>query len=160
MCISLVSSGSTTHARGVYRYHIGRARRRLYQRYDRPRTEHHSRPFFSLSFADGLLDESLQTRSSGSAPDMPLSLLDLPYELREQILNLVLFTTGSIKLQRPEEGLPAYTPPILQVCRLLRDEAARVFYHVNTFTWTIDPEEVSLWSSLQQFYADGCPANC
>ena len=75
---------------------------------------------------------------------MPVSLLSLPYELREQILVSLLCKSASIKLQRTTESKGAFTPPISQVCRLLRYEAVRVFYRVNTFTLTIDPEAVSL----------------
>ena len=75
---------------------------------------------------------------------MPSSLLTLPYELREQILADVLYHKDSIKLQYPDEHPDVFTPPITQVCKWLREEAVRVFYHVNTFVWTIDPEAVSL----------------
>lgn len=75
---------------------------------------------------------------------MPTSLLNLPYELREQILAAVLYHENSIKLQYPVENPDVFTPPVTQVCKLLREEAVRVFYHVNTFVWTIDPEAVSL----------------
>lgn len=75
---------------------------------------------------------------------MPVSLLDLPYELREQILAAVLCHEDSIILQCPVETRDVFTPAVTQVCKLLREEAVRVFYHVNTFVWTIDPEAVSL----------------
>lgn len=75
---------------------------------------------------------------------MPSSLLNLPYELREQILAAVLYHKNSIKLQYPVESPDLFTPPVTQVCMRLREEAVRVFYHVNTFVWTIDPEAVSL----------------
>ena len=75
---------------------------------------------------------------------MPTSLLNLPYELREQILAAVLYHETSIKLQYPVENPNVFTPPVTQVCKLLREEAVRAFYHVNTFVWTIDPEAVSL----------------
>jgi hypothetical protein len=74
---------------------------------------------------------------------MPISLLTLPYELREQIMIPLLCQKGSIRLQRPIESPATFTPPIIQVCRVLREEAVRLFYRVNTFTWTIDLEEVS-----------------
>lgn len=74
---------------------------------------------------------------------MPAPLLNLPYELREQILTVVLYHEDSIKLQYPVESPDMFTPAITQVCKLLREEAVRVFYHVNTFMWTIDPEAVS-----------------
>jgi len=74
---------------------------------------------------------------------MPISLLALPYELREQILTSLLCKSSSIKLQHPVECKAAFTPPISQVCRLLREQTVRVFYQVNTFTLTIDPEAVS-----------------
>ena len=74
---------------------------------------------------------------------MAISLLTLPYELREQIIMPLLYQEGSIKLQRPVENPSVFTPPIVQVCKMLREEEIRVFYYVNTFTWTIDPEAVS-----------------
>jgi hypothetical protein len=74
---------------------------------------------------------------------MPTSLLTLPYELREQIMIPLLYQKGNIRLQRPIESPATFTPPIIQVCKVLREEAVRVFYRVNTFTWTIDSEEVS-----------------
>jgi hypothetical protein len=74
---------------------------------------------------------------------MPMSLLTLPYELREQILTALLCKGGSIKLQQTTECRAAWKLPISQVCRILREEAVRLFYQVNTFTLTIDPEAVS-----------------
>ena len=79
---------------------------------------------------------------------MPSSLLTLPYELREQILTDVLYHKDSIKLQYPGEHPDVFTPPITQVCKWLREEAVRVFYHINTFLWTIDPEAVSLETEI------------
>lgn len=79
---------------------------------------------------------------------MPTSFLDLPYELREQILAAVLYYENSINLQYIAESPDVVTPPVMQVCKWLREEAVRVFYHVNTFVWTIDPEAVSLGRSL------------
>ena len=86
----------------------------------------------------------LRSSPKPSSSKMPSSLLTLPYELREQILADVLYHKGSIKLQYPVEHPDVFTPPITQVCKLLREEAIRVFYHINTFLWTIDPEAVSL----------------
>lgn len=74
---------------------------------------------------------------------MPVSLLTLPYELREQILTSLLCKGGSIKLQQTTECKAALKLPISQVCRILREEAVRLFYRVNTFTLIIDPEAVS-----------------
>lgn len=85
---------------------------------------------------------------------MPVSLLSLPYELREQILVSLLCKRGSIKLQQTTDSKSAFTPPISQVCRLLRDEAIRVFYKVNTFTLTIDPEAVSSNVTLYRCASD------
>jgi hypothetical protein len=73
---------------------------------------------------------------------MPASLLNLPYELREQILGAVLYHEDCIKLQYPAENPGVFTPAVTQVCKILRDEAVRVFYHINSFVWTIDPEAV------------------
>ena len=74
---------------------------------------------------------------------MPISLLMLPYELREQILISLVYRTGSIKMEEPIECKAVYTPSISQVCKLLRKQAIRVFYKVNTFISVIDPEAVS-----------------
>lgn len=75
---------------------------------------------------------------------MPVSLLTLPCELREHILTALLLQSGSIRLQHDTGCKTVFTPAISQVCRVLREEAVRVYYRVNTFTLTIDPEEVSL----------------
>jgi hypothetical protein len=74
---------------------------------------------------------------------MPVSLITLPYELREQILTSLLCKGASIKLQETTECKAALKLPISQVCRVLREEAVRLFYQLNTFTLTIDPEAVS-----------------
>jgi hypothetical protein len=74
---------------------------------------------------------------------MPVSLLTLPYELREQVLTTLLGHKSSIRLQSPVENRAVFTSPIMQVCKPLREEAIRIFYQVNAFTWTIDPEAVS-----------------
>lgn len=73
---------------------------------------------------------------------MTASLLTLPYELREQIITYLLYQQQSIKLQYPLESLAVFRPSIMQVCKSLRKEAVEIFYRVNTFTWTIDPESV------------------
>ena len=90
-----------------------------------------------------ILYEFLRNMSIPLLCTMSGSLLSLPYELREQILTSLLCKSGSIKLQHTTDSKTAITPPIAQVCRLLREEAVRVFYKVNTFTLTIDPEAVS-----------------
>jgi hypothetical protein len=74
---------------------------------------------------------------------MPVSLLTLPYELREQILTTLLSHNSNIRLQHPIENRTVFTSPITQVCKPLREEAIRIFYQTNAFTWTIDPEAVS-----------------
>jgi hypothetical protein len=74
---------------------------------------------------------------------MPISLLTLPYELREQVLTTLLSHKSNIRLQPPIENRTVFTSPIMQVCKPLREEATRIFYQVNAFTWTIDPEAVS-----------------
>jgi hypothetical protein len=84
---------------------------------------------------------------------MPVSLLTLPYELREQILTTLLSHKLNIRLQTPIENRAIYTSPITQVCIPLREEAIRVFYQVNAFTWTIDPEEVSSDSSTSLIWS-------
>ena len=75
---------------------------------------------------------------------MPVSLLALPCELREQILTALLLQSRSIRLHHNTGCKAVLTPAISQVCRVLRDEAVRVYYRVNDFTLTFDPEEVSL----------------
>lgn len=77
---------------------------------------------------------------------MPVSLLTLPYELREQVLTTLLSHKSNIRLQHPIESRAVFTSPITQVCKALREEAIRVFYQANAFTWTIDPEAVSTTS--------------
>ena len=72
---------------------------------------------------------------------MPVSLLTLPYELREQILTNLLSHKANIRLQPQIENRAVFTPPIAQVCKPLREEAIRIFYQTNAFTWTINPEE-------------------
>jgi hypothetical protein len=72
---------------------------------------------------------------------MPVSFLTLPYELREQILTTLLSHKSNIRLQHPIGNRAVFTSPITQVCKPLREEAIRIFYQINTFTWTIDPEE-------------------
>ena len=74
---------------------------------------------------------------------MPVSLLTLPYELREQVLMTLLSHKTDIRLQQPVENRAVFTSPITQVCKSLREESIRVFYQVNAFTWTIDAEAVS-----------------
>lgn len=67
------------------------------------------------------------------------SLLDLPHELRQQILQLALIQKGSIELQHPVwAGQDTFAQPLFQVCQLLREEALQAFYEANCFLWTID----------------------
>jgi hypothetical protein len=75
---------------------------------------------------------------------MPISLLTIPYELREQIITYLLYQEDRIGLQHPSATRDHLTPPIAQVCNLLREEAIGIFYHINTFEWTLDPDTVSL----------------
>lgn len=75
---------------------------------------------------------------------MPVSLLALPCELREQILTSILYQRAGIRLRQNIVRQADHTPPISQVCRQLRDETIRVFCRVNAFTLVVDPEEVSL----------------
>lgn len=90
-----------------------------------------------------LSSTEVRTTSNQFTSAMPVSLLTLPYELREQILACLLCKKSSIKLQHTTECKAALKLPISQVCRLLREEAIRLFCQVNTFTLTIDPEAVS-----------------
>lgn len=85
----------------------------------------------------------MQTDNLSEPATMPVSLLTLPYELREQILTTLLNHKSNIRLQQPIENRTVFTPPITQVCKPLREETIRIFYQVNAFVWTIDPEAVS-----------------
>ena len=70
---------------------------------------------------------------------MAFRFLDLPYELRQNILCLALKQVGVLELQRPVwAGEDVYQPALFSVCRLLRREALQAFYEVNLFLWTID----------------------
>lgn len=70
-------------------------------------------------------------------PQSPL--LNLPSELRLQILELALSSPGSIELQQPLwSDHEAYVNPLFAVCRSLRHEALAAFYKTNTFLWYID----------------------
>jgi hypothetical protein len=95
----------------------------------------------------------VETTPSSDKATMPVSLLTLPYELREQILTTLLSHKLNIWLQNPIEDRAIYTSPITQVCKPLQEEAIRVFYQVNAFTWTIDPEEVSSDSSTSLIWS-------
>ena len=75
---------------------------------------------------------------------MPNSLLTIPYELREQVLTYLLYREDNIGLHHASATRDHLMPPIVQVCKLLREEAIGIFYHVNTFEWTIDPDTVGL----------------
>jgi hypothetical protein len=89
---------------------------------------------------------------------MPALLLTLPYELREQILTLLLCKSGSIVLQQCKGSKRIFNPPVSQVCTILREQAVQVFCQVNTFTWVIDPEAVCpgyLLSTVCRQYATG-----
>lgn len=67
--------------------------------------------------------------------------LDLPFELRNYILTLVLRQTGTIELQHPLwAGLQVFAQPLFKVNRSVRDEALDAFYEVNDFLWVIDTE--------------------
>ena len=98
--------------------------------------------FVTISCYANIRDDFLQNMTIPFPCAMPVSLLSLPYELREQILISLLCDSGNIKLQRTADKKSTFTPPVSQVCRLLRGEAVRVFYKINTFTLAIDPEAV------------------
>lgn len=92
---------------------------------------------------------------------MPTPLITLPYELREQIMIPLRYQKGNIRLQRPVESPAMFISPIIQVCKVLREEAVRLSHHVDTFTWTIDSEEVSsgLYFSMLHSFKGGCTAS-
>lgn len=74
---------------------------------------------------------------------MVASLLSLPIELIDQIFATVVYVEDTIELQHPiSVGKSIFVSPITQVCKPLREEAIRVFFLVNEFTWVMDPEEV------------------
>lgn len=81
---------------------------------------------------------------------MPASLMTLPLELREQILLPIVKPeeAGTIKLQYPLWGdKTVFVPPIMQVCKELRQDAIQVFYRGNVFMWILDPEAVRSWGA-------------
>ncbi|KAF2719793.1 hypothetical protein K431DRAFT_286431 [Polychaeton citri CBS 116435] len=64
------------------------------------------------------------------------SLMGLPYELREQILQPVLLSSDLLETQPPLWGSNAdFVHPVMQVCRLLRAEALETFFRTNRFRW-------------------------
>jgi hypothetical protein len=84
---------------------------------------------------------------------MPASLMTLPYELREQILQPLVRTPGTVGLQYPLwADKSVFAPAVAQVCRALRKEAVEVFYRANVFVWKIDPEAVCLAGVLVCFF--------
>ena len=90
---------------------------------------------------------------------MPASLMTLPYELREQILQPLVRTPGTVGLQYPLwADKSVFVPAVAQVCRALRKEAVEVFYRANVFVWKIDPEAVCLAGVLVCFFfwVGGC----
>jgi hypothetical protein len=113
--------------------------------------KHAKRRWYKLSFQiiffsyfDSPIWKTLRFQSELPSFKMPSSLLTIPYELREQILTYLLYQEDSIELQYPSATRNYLVPPLVQVCTSLREEAIAIFYHINTFTWTIDPDTVSL----------------
>jgi len=87
---------------------------------------------------------------------MPASFVTLPYELREQIIQPLVCTGGTIGLQYPLwADKTVFVPPIAQVCKSLRNDAVEIFYRANVFVWKIDPEAVRLAGALVCFLVDG-----
>jgi hypothetical protein len=83
---------------------------------------------------------------------MPASFMTLPYELREQIIQPLVRTPGTVGLQHPLwADKTVFVLPIAQVCKALRKEAIEVFYRANVFMWKIDPEAVRLAGVLVCF---------
>lgn len=61
-----------------------------------------------------------------------VSLLGLPYELREQILKYALKSRGAVELQYPAwSGLSVFNNPLFQISRSLRQESIAAFYEVS-----------------------------
>ena len=84
---------------------------------------------------------------------MPASLMTLPYELREQIIQPLVRTPGTVGLQHPLwADKTVFVLPIAQVYKALRKEAIEVFYRANVFLWKIDPEAVRLAGTLVCFF--------
>lgn len=84
---------------------------------------------------------------------MPASLMTLPYELREQIIQTLVRTPGTVELQYPLwADKSVFVSAVAQVCKSLRKEAIEVFYRANVFVWKIDPEAVRLTGVLVCFF--------
>lgn len=84
---------------------------------------------------------------------MPASFVTLPYELREQIIQPLVRTPGTVGLQYPLWADKSdFILPIAQVCRSLRNDAVEIFYRANVFVWKIDPEAVRLADALVCFW--------
>lgn len=62
----------------------------------------------------------------------PLTFLDLPGEIRNQIYHLLLIVP-SISTPRPLGSDPPVYPQILSVCRKVHDEAEQILYGRNVF---------------------------
>ncbi|KAI9640202.1 hypothetical protein NHQ30_011440 [Ciborinia camelliae] len=62
----------------------------------------------------------------------PLTFLDLPGEIRNQIYHLLLIIPH-ISTPRPLGGDPPIYPQILSVCRKVHDEAEQILYGSNVF---------------------------
>jgi hypothetical protein len=83
---------------------------------------------------------------------MPASLMTLPYELREQIIQPLVRTPGTVGLQHPLwADKTVFVLPISQVCKALRKETVEVFYRANVFVWKIDPEAIGFADVLVCF---------
>jgi len=87
------------------------------------------------------------TRPNSSAeeqhkePKLSRSFLDLPYEIRQIILQHSLCQKGTIEIQHPVwAGLRVFAQPLFRVSRLVRNEALQAFYETNDFLWIIDTE--------------------
>lgn len=79
---------------------------------------------------------------------MSASLLSIPYELREQILIPLICRKSNVELQYPTPDRTTFAFPIMRVCKSLRGEAIRLFYRTNVFLWIIDPEAVSMNTTM------------
>lgn len=67
------------------------------------------------------------------------TFLDLPYELRQNILQIALRRNGTCHLQIPIWGQRQdCLNPLFEVCRSLREEALEAFYKINMFCWYLN----------------------
>nr|POE72764.1 dna replication licensing factor mcm5 [Quercus suber] len=71
----------------------------------------------------------------------PCRLLALPAELRTMIWSFTLLSDGSVKIRTSYDFV---LPALLRVCRSIRGEATKLYYHINAFEFAIHPWAVDL----------------